>query len=166
MPAVHCSLRTMKTLITTFILIASFQAHGLDTSGCRFEEKNQQTKTSANLSLKVQSSMINSPTCWNANDSVLNISYEWLQGSAMVSQVVNFWMNINGQQRTFSAHIICKHLNELNYAADTSGAITYRCAATARVRVGYQKNILVEIAPQMNGVWDTPGFQKNYLFQF
>ena len=153
----------MKKITPIIVLLLSINARAYDTSGCNMRENSQETQTVLKNTLRVQSEIAQSSRCWNADDSAVNITYEWFQNNGETDQRVQFWTKINQVESTVAARVYCKQFdgggNYTNYGN------TYKCQAVASVKVGYQENITIEVAPKIDGSWDTKGYSQNYFFR-
>jgi hypothetical protein len=156
----------MKAIIPTFILVLSSSLYAHDTSGCSMIEKSKSKETNFRNSLQVKSTQASGRSCWNADSSSVTISYKWIQNSDNESQSVKIWSNINGNIKTLNTQITCREIESISYSKETTDESAFLCNATAIVKTGFQENIYLELAPQINGSWDTSGYARNYFFEF
>jgi len=104
--------------------------------------------------------------CWNISSSGFNITYAWGQNvpTSQYNQV-GFWVRVNNFEFHINhTEIKCTTNNSLNYSHNTNGQQNYLCTATAYVKVGNNEAWDIEIAPQVDGSWDTAGHGNNYRF--
>jgi hypothetical protein len=157
----------MKNLIASFIvLFMSLSIQANDTSGCNMRESLKETRTTSGNNLRVQYVMAPQSRCWNADDGAIAISYEWLQNNSDENHNAIFWTKINQFESTIKANISCKRFDNGGLYNSNSRENSYLCRAIGRIKIGYNENAIVEIAPQLDGSWDTKGFAQNYLFKF
>lgn len=154
----------LTVLVGLFLSVSS--AFAVDTSGCTpLTQKNQSVKTVSGKALVVQAFQAK-PGCWNANQSQVQINYYWLQDSFSAENVhAHFWVRINGEETNLDGQVSC-HLNSgWSLGADTSGHGDFLCSAVANVGVKAD-SVTVEVAPELQGQWDTAGYGQNYTFKF
>lgn len=128
------------------------------------QKREKQSMTAFGHRLVVEESKASSSSCWNAILGTVVMSYEWIDTNSSGQEVI-FWARINQKEMTFDTHITCER-NKFSYAHDTSGRSFFHCKAQARVTVGFNANNYIEIAPNINGSWDTYGHSNNYHFSF
>jgi hypothetical protein len=155
----------MKNLILTLTTLMTANLYAHDTSGCYMRETSKTAKTAFGHSLQVTSSMSLNSSCWNAESSSVTIAYGWVQDSDDDSHSVTIWANINGNAKTLNPQVRCLRDQRISYSKDTTNTGSYLCTATAVVQIGYQQGVSVEVAPQIDGSWDTRGYAQNYSFE-
>ena len=128
------------------------------------KKSTHEAQTQLGNYLQVQSYKASAPTCWNAQDSQVIVSYQWMQTSPETRSVI-FWAKVNQSEAAIQAYVSCAKSNEFGYAHNTSGEAYYLCKAEAQISKGYHESLSVEVAPQINGLWDTRGYAQNYSFQ-
>lgn len=101
--------------------------------------------------------------CWNAADGNVAVSYEWAQDSSNTNHKSQFWIRTNQDEgRTYEGSVSCRSNESLSYSY--SSAESYTCKAQVILKIGYQKDLNIEVAPALDGRWDTKGYGDNYLF--
>jgi len=159
----------MKILITLFCALSVFQLFALDTSGCSPMNSQNLSKVTVNgASLVLTSSKSPISDCWNLSSSGFTIAYIWGQNvqTSQYSQV-GFYVKVNNLEFPIDysdVDIRCTTSNSLSYSHNTNGQQNYLCTATTYVKVGNNEAWDIEIAPQVDGSWDTAGFRKDYKF--
>lgn len=118
--------------------------------------------------LHIQALNAAGPNCSYAKDSKVTILYSWFQ-DADYHPRVEFWAKINNigitLDLTVVANVSCNELKNSPYLFQASGK-RFKCFAKAVIGTGYQDKMAVEVAPSIDGQWDTRGFSQNYYFQF
>lgn len=152
----------MKTLITSLAVLFSFTTFASDTTGCpTMHTTSKDTTTAFGNNLLIQALNAAGPDCSYAKDSKITISYSWVQDTTDAPRV-EFWTKINNTGITLDltvvAYVSC---NEIN-----STSTRFKCVAKALIGTGYQNKMDVEVAPLIDGQWDTKGYNQNYNFQF
>jgi hypothetical protein len=158
----------MKYLLGLTLSLLCFQAHAVDTSGCSpLQAQNQSVKTVNGLTLTVTAYKPNSASCWNANQASLRVDYEWMQkNNSQNTHKISHWMRLNNNSFYIGANVTCHQQNSNGMQANTSGDTLYRCTATTTVSIANMKSVDVEVAPQVDGTFDTAGYGQNYHFNF
>lgn len=152
----------MKYLLGFALVMASLSAGAVDTTGCSPLQEQTKEKTTAHGGvIKVTSLKAPAASCWNVNESTLRVAYSWLQDDANTSLIhAAIWMQVNNRAVTVLASVSC------TFATPGAYQVTrYVCTATAESRVGDIDTWNIEVAPVLNGVWDTAGYGQNYRFQ-
>jgi hypothetical protein len=154
--------------IFALLFVFSIQLHAQDTTGCSpLKTKVQGQNTFWDYRLDVSISHPFSEECWNAEQSGFEISYYWIEKSAPVQMPeVKFWLLFNQDEMVLNAHVNCIPVEVLNYGHNPAEKRPYKCTASVRVNTGFQDAWEVEIAPNIDGRWDTRGFRQNYFFSF
>lgn len=152
----------MKTLITSLAVLLSFTTFASDTTGCpTMHTTSKEALTAMGNNLTIQALNAAGPDCSYAKDSKITILYSWLQDSNYVPKV-EFWTKVDNTGVTLDltvvAYVSCNELNS------TSNRI--KCVAKAMIGTGYQDKMDVEVAPFIDGQWDTLGYSQNYIFKF
>jgi len=142
-------------------------AFAVDTSGCSpLKQQSQQVSTVQGRLLTVTSFQALQGSCWNTNQTHIEISYQWLQEISAVENTAQIWLKINEREGTLNLTTSCAASHDqMTYEKNTSGKTIYRCSGTATVAVK-PGALRVEVAPVVNGAWDTHGFGQNYIFNF
>jgi hypothetical protein len=158
----------MKKLIFALFVILNTNLYAHDTSGCLMIESSKSIKTTFGNSLLVKSTQVSNNSCWNVQNNSVTITYRWVQDSDNESQDVKIWANINGNTKTLITQITCTELRSesISYSKDTTNNDAFLCSATATVKTGFLENVSLELAPMINGSWDTGGYAQNYSFEF
>jgi len=144
-----------------------FQLFAYDTTGCsQLVSQTISSVTAKGASLTLTSSKSPRNDCWNISSSGFNIAYSWSQNvSDPQYNQVGFWIKINDVESYLSSNTIkCTMNNSLSYSHNTSGVQEYQCTASIFYLVGNTEAWDIEIAPQIDGSWDTVGFGNNYNF--
>jgi len=155
-----------KILATITVLFLSLGVQANDTSGCGTRENLKEARTTKGNNLQVHFKMAPNSRCWNAEDGAITISYEWLQKNDDENHKAVFWTKTNQSVSTINANISCKRFDNGRFYTSNSSDNSYVCRAIGSLKIGFQENVAVEIAPQLDGSWDTKGFSQNYLFKF
>jgi hypothetical protein len=142
-------------------LSAASPAHAVDTSGCSqlVETTARATTTSGNL---LTATYAHAPraNCWNANQASVTIAYRFL--AVEPNPAVSFWVKLNGRDQTLIARVTCSS-DSSGVAKDTSNARRFACFALASIPTGLGSQTL-EVAPAVNGNYDTSGYGENSRF--
>ncbi len=160
---------SMKTLITSLAVLFSITTFASDTTGCPTMHTTSKDATTAfGNNLLIQALNAAGPNCSYAKDSRVTIFYSWFQDADNYPRV-EFWTKINNTGITLDltvvAYVTCNELNSAHYLHQVSGK-RFKCTAKAMIGTGYQDKMDVEVAPLIDGKWDTRGFSQNYYFQF
>jgi hypothetical protein len=144
-------------------------ASAVDTSGCsQLRESSDSKVTSQGALLTVTAKLSPKASCWNAGSSHVVIDYRWVQSSkAVVPTAGAFWMRVNGAESQQNANLICMPVSNLKAQANTSGESQVECSMRAieKLSVTGQTRVEIEVAPVLDGNWDTKGFEQNYVFE-
>jgi hypothetical protein len=135
-------------------------AFAVDTSGCSQLLESRQTVQGSLGALTATYARAPRENCWNADQARIDLDYSYAGPQAPVS----FWINVNGSERTLPASVSCSS-GSSGYAKDTRNERPQNCVAhaTLPVRLGRQE---LEVAPIVNGTFDTQGFGKNLRLSF
>lgn len=161
----------MKTLISSLaVLLLSLNAYAVDTSNCSaMKSASKGAETAKGNYLQVQTLNSASASCPYSRDAKVTISYIWDQETNNTPKVL-FWTKLSGlnlnQEATVNTYVTCNELAGDGYNLDTSNKKVFRCSAQASLGTGYQEKLNVEVAPQIDGSWDTRGYSQNYTFKF
>ncbi|QDK37991.1 hypothetical protein [Bdellovibrio sp. NC01] len=158
----------MLKLTASFLMLFLFSAtsFAVDTSGCSpLSEKTLVLTTAQGKELTATLFQPQSSWCWNAGESKLRLIYKWTQVNSAQAGSATFWMRINEMEAILPAQTQCVHAEAIGYEKNTSGEQVYLCAAFAEIAAPATK-VQLEVAPVVNGNWDTAGYEKNYLFNF
>ncbi|XGC81933.1 hypothetical protein ACES2L_05485 [Bdellovibrio bacteriovorus] len=157
-----------KLLVVVTSLVLFWVQTGLaDTTGCSPMFRQSKSLTTQQ-GLQLIASILRPPRqdCWNKDSSAILIGYEWHQVSKeLPKNEVLFWINVQGQQQFISADVMCFAAKSL-FDKNTSYEDLYQCKASAQLRLEHFGSFILEIAPRLNGKWDTHGFERNYIFNF
>lgn len=159
----------MKTLITSLAVLFSLTTLASDSTGCpTMHTTSKETVTAFGNNLAIQTLNAAGPDCSYAKDSRITIVYSWFQNSGNPPHV-DFWTRINNngltQELSVFAYVSCNEFNSGPYS-DHSNGNRFKCFAKAMIGTGYQDKMNVEVAPLIDGNWDTRGYSQNYYFQF
>lgn len=157
----------MKTLITSLAVLLSLQIFASDSTGCpTMHTTSKETTTTFGNNLAIQALNAAGPDCSYAKDSRITIIYSWFQDSGYTPHI-DFWTRINNNgltnDLTVFAYVSCNEFNSGPYSVPYN---RFKCFAKAIIGTGYQNKISVEVAPLIDGHWDTRGYSQNYYFQF
>jgi len=159
----------MKILTTFFCTLFMFQLFAYDTTGCSpLVSKTISRVTAKGASLVLTSFKSPRNDCWNKASSGFKIAYSWSQNvSTSQYTQVGFWIKVNDIDFYLNSNTTkCIINNSLHYSHNTSGEQEYRCTASLFYLVGDTEVWDIEIAPQIDGSWDTAGYSNNYKFSF
>lgn len=127
---------------------------------------SKETTTAFGNNLTVQALNAAGPNCSYAKDSRITIVYSWFQNSGYAPHV-DFWTRINNEgltrELTVFAYVSC---NEFKIGPYSDESTRYKCLAKTMIGTGYQNKMNIEVAPLIDGQWDTRGYSQNYYFQF
>ncbi|RZA06889.1 MAG: hypothetical protein EOP11_09175 [Proteobacteria bacterium] len=139
---------------------ASFAA---DTSGCsQMVERTLHATTSGGNLLTATYAHAPRENCWNANQASLTLAYRF--SSAERAAEVALWVNLNGKAQTLPARLSCTDAQS-GMQKDTNNQRRFACFAIVVLPavLGAQS---LEVAPSVNGAFDTRGYGENASFQF
>ena len=165
-------------MFLAFALLASLTAHAVDTSGCsQLITEGRQVNRPNGAVLSATYVHPNRADCWNASSAKLSVTYSFPSRSA--SPAVSFWTSLNGQARQVApsrlecradvtyrvnneAPKICRGCGDVN-AGDQPASLTCYASFTFQNGAGRQD---LEVAPSVNGQFDTDGYGQNLRLTF
>ncbi|RYZ98530.1 MAG: hypothetical protein EOP11_20570 [Proteobacteria bacterium] len=147
-------------MITLFALLLSptLPANAADTSGCSQLVQTTAHATTANGNLLTATyAHAARANCWNASQAAVTIAYRFSSETAQPS--VGLWVKLNGRDQTLTAQVTCSSVQS-GIAKDTSPRASFACFALATLptATGAQE---LEIAPSVNGAFDTSAYGQN-----
>lgn len=147
--------------------LLSTPAHAVDTSGCsQLVEVTQQAGTAGGNRLVVTASRAPRPDCWNARNATLSVNYVWRAERSTEAPRVSVWYRVNNQSGTAPASVICMGPGRYSLNKRTDNVNEVECHAVATLPFPAEGNVSVELAPVVNGAWDTAGYGQNTQFRF
>lgn len=154
-------------MLTILLSLLSTPAYAVDTSGCsQLVTVTQEARTAAGARLRVTSSRAPRRDCWNARNATLAVQYTWRSERSVDAPQVSVWYRVNNQSGTSPASVFCVGPGRYGMDKRTDNLNEVECHASATLPFPAEGNVSVELAPVVNGDWDTSGFGQNTSFRF